>query len=983
MAELARAQGVEITESAWLDERPQGLRSLWSRPRVLLVGARNGELSDVFVGRGRFSTGGRLYDLSPLASLTRTPTARERALVTQGTQAAWLVEADDQIAAVELATFEPLRSVSDVLQCWVLELDSCPGGAIPETRRDWTYLQRWQDRITNGQTLGVAGHLLRFRVRLHPPAPSARVEFLSGTTHLHAHGASFVVGAAPSGESPFVPEPDDPAPPGDFTTWLAETLRETPLGEQGVAQLKALGFLGRDYATRAANALLGSEPEELVTEDLGGLFADRLATVAAPSESGWPPAPLTPPLGKPVAGEGVWMSLDDDPFVVKGPDGRSPFVLSFVRPDPKRPYVRVYVVLWDPRRVELHMVGGSVEPKSSTGERGSGRIPRDPKVLGRLAGAFNGAFRTRHGAFGMAAGGSVYLPPKAYAATVATLDDGSTALGTWPDRPGLPRELVSFRQNLTPLVQDQTANPYRRHYWGGLPEGWQHESLTVRTALCLTRDGFLAYLYGDHLDPSTLVTAALAAGCTYALHLDMNAGHTGFELYRVAPSGQLPSLDAPLEPSWQARGSVLGAPGYEFLARRLTKHMPLMNFPRYVHREQRDFFYLTLRPALGLRPLPAAWKARGPAGGWHLGDPGPRGAPTAWAHAKVNPFPETPERHMHLLALDPRRLRAASLGDHPTVIEHSRFAASTVDVADANVSGTSSRAPTAPPLVASPQSVSTSSTEARSSSDSVSSLPPFALITRAPGVRRCPAEDSPRTTTKFDDALGAPAWLWWEPRGFALGAEPPGPHAVCLTGLGSASNSGARESEARRESGARGAERRAPESHATSHDVVALVGVDADGLLVYADFEDARTLSRAELDGLVTALDLTEYVPLRARIPWRFGQDALAIANNMIGDVSRSSATHDDARAQARAQGSPPRGDGARRESKLAPSDDLGANAVALWAVEGPRAFRLFPDTPVVEPRVWAYRQLESLPLDRLAEASRASDSGSSPPSPR
>ena len=30
----------------------------------------------------------------------------------------------------------------------------------------------------------------------------------------------------------------------------------------------------------------------------------------------------------------------------------------------------------------------------------------------------------------------------------------------------------------------------------------------------------------------------------------------------------------------------------------MIRGMPLMNFPRYIHREARDFFYLTLRHVL-------------------------------------------------------------------------------------------------------------------------------------------------------------------------------------------------------------------------------------------------------------------------------------------------------------------------------------------------------------------------------------------------
>ena len=48
----------------------------------------------------------------------------------------------------------------------------------------------------------------------------------------------------------------------------------------------------------------------------------------------------------------------------------------------------------------------------------------------------------------------------------------------------------------------------------------------------------------------------------------------------------------------EERGDVPGMPGYQFLSRRMIKFMALMNFPRYINTESRDFFYLTLRHVL-------------------------------------------------------------------------------------------------------------------------------------------------------------------------------------------------------------------------------------------------------------------------------------------------------------------------------------------------------------------------------------------------
>ena len=67
-------------------------------------------------------------------------------------------------------------------------------------------------------------------------------------------------------------------------------------------------------------------------------------------------------------------------------------------------------------------------------------------------------------------------------------------------REGRLRESVSFGAEVDrlvdvlrkggakqPLIVDETVNPYKRHWWGGVPPGWTQETRTVRSAICMTR----------------------------------------------------------------------------------------------------------------------------------------------------------------------------------------------------------------------------------------------------------------------------------------------------------------------------------------------------------------------------------------------------------------------------------------------------------------------------------------------------------------
>ena len=220
---------------------------------------------------------------------------------------------------------------------------------------------------------------------------------------------------------------------------------------------------------------------------------------------------------------------------------------------------------------------------------------------------------------------------------------------------------MSFRQNLTPLVGDGEFNPYGRDWWGGVPHDWEDETHTVRSGLCLTRDNFVAYFYATQIDHVRLARAMIAARCDYGLHLDMNQGHTGLELYRVDTAAKLPPISGKLDGHWQAEGDVSDMPGWRFRGRRLVRNMQLMHFPRYIRRGARDYFYLTLRPVIPGSALTTATSEPGE-GAWTIRDLD-RGFPYAIATTSFRPDPARPETKVRVLKFDPTRLRTLGEGD--------------------------------------------------------------------------------------------------------------------------------------------------------------------------------------------------------------------------------------------------------------------------------------------------------------------------------
>ena len=390
------------------------------------------------------------------------------------------------------------------------------------------------------------------------------------------------------------------------------------VGPAPVEWLEHAVFGVQDRAMRAYHAWFGVDAE--VAADMQQALAaeappkeqtERAAALldAAGPELGFPPPALSPMLPDKVRGEGEWRPLLDEAFLAAYPNAPPAFYQTFLRVDPERPYVSVYVTLWDPRQLQLQVVMGTKEPQSATGETGSGQVPRDPELLKRLVAGFNGGFQAMHGEFGMMADGRVYLPPKPWAATVGVYQDGRVAMGSWrgPGKSGwdearanaqIPAGMIAMRQNLTSVVEDGRYNPWKRWWWGAAPVAAEEQTFIVRTGLCLTKEGHLAYLWGDSMGPEQLGAAMLALSCVRGMHLDMNSKHTGLELYRPYTPGSTPARLARPLTEQEYEGPIGGAPGFTLRARLAVKHMTPLRFPRYVERDPRDYFVLFQKPVL-------------------------------------------------------------------------------------------------------------------------------------------------------------------------------------------------------------------------------------------------------------------------------------------------------------------------------------------------------------------------------------------------
>lgn len=539
----------------------------WKKASFLATNEEGGQ-KDLFSAQLRIAPDDVLVGVRRIVNLTNTPDGDESVMASAGDRVAVAAKVLGQVRTITVLDFAGSRSTR---------------GA------EWGRLEAKLAGITDWLETGQVQGLGRTTIVFEMPPDAVDLAFAGPASSDplvirwknrvgREETARVDVAAASQAEHAGLIVSEDRRSPKEPLLWFVDTARSMPfIGPGPIAWAEGRFFVLRDILKRWSYAARGEkEPTqtaradlrvEVGQDDLGG--AEHVT---------WPPRPLTSvAFEENEAGEGQWRPAA--PSWLKALPGAPPaFYKTYLRVDGDRPYVKAHFIAMDMRQMDLHMVGGLADPRPTTGARGTGKLPRDPETLSRVVAAFNGAFKTEHGAYGMMEERRILLPPVAEAATVATMEDGTAKMGSWPAGRPIPKNMRSYRQNLDPLVDGGVLNPKKRDKWGRTPYTSVTYMNTIRSGLCMSGDGMLLYVWGDDLTAQTLGIAMNVAGCEYGMHLDMNPFHTAFVYYHFADA--------------IAQGSGEEVPEYQAsLALRRMSYYP----QTYVEGSLKDFFYLTLK----------------------------------------------------------------------------------------------------------------------------------------------------------------------------------------------------------------------------------------------------------------------------------------------------------------------------------------------------------------------------------------------------
>lgn len=557
---------VSPTEIAWEPSRG-ALLDAWYGRRVLFLASRGGAKErDVFRAKVRVSPEGQPIEATGLRNLTETPLGDEAGLELRGRSAVFATTAFGRVQGISFLDLDGPRA-EDRPASWLGKIVL----RATSYHRSGSFTGLGRTDVVFDRPAGFARFALtapRVKVEVDDPSQAVIVDLASGSVRSEGGGEApgfRVVQRDYSERNPL--------------TWTVDLVRSY-VGAGPIARLEDAAFTARDVTRRALNGVFGGS-SRLKPANLSPP-PPRVLTPRALAEEGWPPEDVPSLWETPRPGEGQWVAVTDA-FLPRTVDGAAPpyFYTTFIRPDPMRPYSEVRLVAMDMRQLELGMEGGYEEPRPLTGPPGTGRIPKDPAISSRVVGAFNGAFKAEHGQYGMMVQRRLLVPPQPGAATVLVRSSGEAGFGTWPADFGVPPDVVSFRQNLDPLVSDGVVNPTGRNFWGFLTTA--DSTLTERTALCLTRARHAYYAWGKELSGPVLARALKQAGCDYAVHLDMNPRHCAF-VFMQAP----------------------GANGKSGQYRLLEPGMGV-NPSRYVDGSDKDFFYVMRRDFTLASPGGEGW----------------------------------------------------------------------------------------------------------------------------------------------------------------------------------------------------------------------------------------------------------------------------------------------------------------------------------------------------------------------------------------
>lgn len=361
--------------------------------------------------------------------------------------------------------------------------------------------------------------------------PAAKLGFIAGVIFILLIGLIGLIAVVPA---------VSPTTGAQVADWIRNVV-----GPRPVAILEGRYLAIQDAYSRFMAAHDGGQQTISLAQPPAATYTPKLQRALAASGAVKPAVPVSPFADVVTASPQIgWR-----PF---GPavNGSPVMAQSLLTLDPQRQYAGIAVVRIDLSQLKLHMMPGYQEPSRAptvvSAIPNIGQVPPADQL--RLVAGFNGGFKAVNGHYGMMVNGVTLLPPVPGLATIALYKDGHVALGVWGQDIGPSPDMLAFRQNCPPVVQNGNINPavYTDNValWGYTIG---NKEISWRTGLGLSQDGrYLIYAVGNGTSIQTLAQALQQAGAYNAMQLDINRPFARFVTYQQTGSSLRPLKAIPL-----------------------------------------------------------------------------------------------------------------------------------------------------------------------------------------------------------------------------------------------------------------------------------------------------------------------------------------------------------------------------------------------------------------------------------------------------
>jgi hypothetical protein len=248
---------------------------------------------------------------------------------------------------------------------------------------------------------------------------------------------------------------------------------------------------------------------------------------------------------------------------------------TLLHPDKDRSWGELFVVAIDLTQTRIELVPGKQEPVATEAQAADlvrpGRIP--PEYEADVIAAFNGGFKTEHGAYGMKVKDMLIVAPQPTVCTIARYKDDSMRIASWPLLKDGEADMVWWRQTPNCMYEHGKLNAFlkegRVKKWGATLDG---ETVIRRSAIGISEDGRTLYVsISNNTTVPAIAWGMQHAGAVTVAQLDINYSFPKFVTFEASKeSGK--------------RIAIALADGFEFSENEFIRKS-----------QPRDFFYILPR----------------------------------------------------------------------------------------------------------------------------------------------------------------------------------------------------------------------------------------------------------------------------------------------------------------------------------------------------------------------------------------------------